>query len=372
LAIALDSLQYHVGDGVFFFGTCVGSRYASDVERDDTIEALRASEARLRALISVHPDLVFRFSRDGVFLDYHAGERAELLVHGDFVGQNALELLPPALAEMTIRKIIQTLDTGEQQEYDYELELSTGTQIFEARMVASGRDEVVAIVRDVTAQRQAVELRRRFVERVLFAQEEERRRIARELHDEIGQVLTSISLRLAALENAATLEVAQQYARDLRAITVPVAKDVSRLARGLHPQILDDLGFEAAVERLVAESRVEHGKRVDLQFLGNGFETLPKTHSIAAYRILQEALTNVAKHAEAHEVSVVIRLEEQMLHMLVEDDGVGFDPACVEASVDAGLGLYAVRERTSLLDGSVDVESEPGHGTRIAVRLPIR
>ncbi|MBI4271456.1 MAG: HAMP domain-containing protein [Candidatus Rokubacteria bacterium] len=216
------------------------------------------------------------------------------------------------------------------------------------------------------------EARGRLLDQIITAQEEERRRIARELHDETGQSLTSLALGLASITQSRDLDAVHARAGELRALAVRTLDEVHNLSRGLRPSILDDLGLVPALERHLEEYETTRGLTVDLH--ARGLERrLPGPVEIAVYRIVQEALTNVAKHAEARAVSVLLERRDDSVRVIVEDDGHGFDAREVLASGDPDrrLGLHGMLERALLLGGSLTVESTPGRGTSVFASIPL-
>jgi signal transduction histidine kinase len=219
--------------------------------------------------------------------------------------------------------------------------------------------------------RQRDEARGRLLEQVITAQEEERRRIARELHDETGQSLTSLTVGLASIAQSRDVAVIHEKAGELRVLAVRTLDEVHNLSRGLRPSILDDLGLVPALERHLLEYR-SRGLRVDLHASGLDGR-LPGPVEIAVYRIVQEALTNIVKHAAASAVSVLLECRDGAVRIIVEDDGRGFDLHQVLASGDADrrLGLLGMHERAGLLGGSLTVESAPGRGTSVFATIPL-
>jgi signal transduction histidine kinase len=204
------------------------------------------------------------------------------------------------------------------------------------------------------------------VRRVVAAQEEERRRLALELHDETGQALTSILLGLKAIGGAESKEDAKKAEADVRALVVQALQDVRALAVELRPSALDDFGLGPAVERLAHT----FGER-------SGIETSVETRLEARlspeiettlYRVVQEALSNVVKHAGAQHVSIVIAQRGGSVAATVDDDGRGFEEADIRADA---LGLTGMRERLALVGGTLEIESAPGAGTTIAAQVPI-
>lgn len=207
---------------------------------------------------------------------------------------------------------------------------------------------------------------------VISAQEEERKRIARELHDETGQALTSLSLGLKMMQGVKRLSEAKAQAEELLELTHQAMDGVHRLAMELRPKTLDDLGLVPALRWYANEWARSLNLAVDFQTQGIK-DRLPPPVEIVLYRVIQEALTNVAKHASARRVR--IRLEQAEGHILasVEDDGQGFDVRALLHSGDRarGLGLFGMQERMSLVGGSFAIESAPGQGTVVRVEAPL-
>ena len=203
--------------------------------------------------------------------------------------------------------------------------------------------------------------------RVVEAQELERRRLARELHDETGQALTSILLGLKALEERIDDPSSRAATAELRELVVSTLQDVRRLAVELRPSALDDFGLVAALERLTASFSEQTGIAVDFQ-TALADERLPEEVETALYRIVQESLTNVVKHARARRVSILLARKNSAVKAVVEDDGQGFDPA---EQADDGFGLVGMRERLALLGGRLEIESGRGGGTTVAAEVPV-
>jgi len=208
--------------------------------------------------------------------------------------------------------------------------------------------------------------------RLIHAQEEERRTIARELHDEVGQVLTTIKVELSLAQNKlATAGGPQHLLRDAQSIADGALHTVRDLSHLLHPAMLDDLGLAAALAWYVPPIGKRHGVAVQLRQEQMTGRLRPEIE-LAAFRIVQEALTNVVKHAQAKTCTVHLRRTPTALRITVEDDGIGFDPAAVQTpGAGRGLGLLGLRERSWQLLGTIAVDSAPGRGTTVDVSLPI-
>jgi len=227
-------------------------------------------------------------------------------------------------------------------------------------------------VQEVTRLRQAFD---RMVERVdterartagavLQAQEAERARVARDLHDEANQALTGVLLRMQATAERAPVELREEL-RETQSVATQAMEELLRLARELRPAALDDLGLAAALRTLVAESGRRAGLQTEFALEPGALDELDEDAQIVVYRVVQEGLSNVAQHAGARRVCVSAVREDGAPVVRVDDDGRGFDPA----RAGGGLGLTGMRERAVLAGGGLTVRSVPGEGTLVELRL---
>jgi signal transduction histidine kinase len=217
-------------------------------------------------------------------------------------------------------------------------------------------------------ERQTTEDLQRLSTKLVSAQEEERRTIARELHDEIGQVLMAIKVELTLAQRR--LDTAGVHGRlldDAQSITDGALVTVRDLSHLLHPAVLDDFGLSAALESYVTGFTRRYDIPVEMLHDGVDERLLPEIEA-GVYRIVQEALTNVAKHANATMGVVYLRCAGNVLHVSIEDDGVGFEPD----GPRRGLGLIGIRERVAHLEGTVRIDSAPCRGTRLSIEVPAR
>lgn len=241
----------------------------------------------------------------------------------------------------------------------------------------NGKDARLAIVQDITAKLRREESKRReemqrlLLERVLKAQEEERQRISRELHDETGQLMTSLLVGLRSLGDARQLKDAKNQAKELRKITSKAIEEVGRVARGLHSSVLDQFGLREAIEKIATEHSSLHHVPVDLDFGETPFSELDKQLQIGIYRIIQEALTNVARHSGATSVSVRLEWDDPLLRLFIRDNGRGFISRNLSELPSKHLGIEGMRQRAIILGGALNINSEPDKGTLIEVRLPV-
>jgi PAS domain S-box-containing protein len=235
------------------------------------------------------------------------------------------------------------------------------------------------LVRDVTELHRSELARAELQRRLATAQEDERRRVSRDLHDTVGQTLTALSLSVRAVRDAGPLpEAALARLEQVQRLADELARQLHELAVRLRPTALDDLGLEATVQQLVADWSARTGVPADFQAI-NCEDRVPPEVETALYRVVQEALTNIAKHAGAGHVSVVLTYRREVVAALVEDDGVGFDveratqpPAPARPNAGRGrLGLLGMRERVALVGGVLEIESIPERGTTIIARIPL-
>ncbi len=216
------------------------------------------------------------------------------------------------------------------------------------------------------------EWRGQLLAKVIGAQEDERKRLARELHDETSQTLSALAMRLETAVAAFPGDLARQRLVEAKDLTVRTLDELHRLIYDLRPSVLDDLGLLSAI-RWYAERHLEPlGVTVRWEFSGRDRRLQPEIET-ALFRVMQEAITNIAKYAHAESVLIQCVLREDAISLEIEDDGDGFDPAQLPAAGDSrrGLGLMGMRERVELLGGTIDIDAAPGKGVRIAVSVPL-
>ena len=353
------------------------------IERTRAEQALRTSEERYRTLITNIPDVVWLTdSRGGmVFVSPNVhrvgGYTAEELYRagpGGWFGRVHPDDLP------LVQRHFVALFGGPGRTFDleYRIQHKDGRWIWlHDRAVttyeAHGVTYAYGISTDITDRKRAEEIRALLLNQVITVQEEERRRIARELHDETAQSLASLLLGLSALQESRSLKGARAQARDLHQVVTRALAEVRRLASGLRPSVLDDLGLAAAVTRYAADFGQTRRLAVAVDTVGLGPERMPPSVETALYRIMQEAFSNVARHAGARSARVQIDRFGAMVSMVITDDGAGFDPDRPPAPATAahGLGIHTMRERALVLNGTLTIQSAPGRGTRVSVEIPV-
>ncbi len=231
--------------------------------------------------------------------------------------------------------------------------------------------EYVGTTVDITERKEADAERARLLRQVVEAQEEERRRIALEMHDQFGQQLSALALKLSALRNErGRRRVLGEQLASLETMTRQLDTDLELIISRLRPPALDDLGLVAALTNYVRHWSQHFGVNANLHASGLEPGRLTNEIDTALYRITQEALINVAKHARAGNVAVLLDGRSGRVSLIVEDDGLGFD---MKQPIErpSRFGLVGMRERASLLGGTLDIESHPGRGTTVVARIPV-
>jgi two-component system, chemotaxis family, CheB/CheR fusion protein len=230
-----------------------------------------------------------------------------------------------------------------------------------------------ALRQEILGHQRAERARQELQRRLVTAQEQERGRISRELHDEAGQQITALMLSLKALESAVPGPETPIKLRELRIATERLAKEIHHLATELRPVALDQLGLARALTGYLDAWLTRTGIAVDFVSAGIEDVRLPPAVETTLYRIVQEAMNNVSKHASAKNVSVIVERRSEQVVGIVEDDGAGFDlESLSDAEAMARIGIAGMRERAVIVGGELTIESSPGHGTTVRVTLPLR
>jgi PAS domain S-box-containing protein len=371
------------------FAGYIGS--ATDItERKEVEGALRRSEERYRRVVEAQSDLICRFLPDTTltfvnepYARYFRRSANEL------VGIRFLSLIPDHAHADVLRQLASFGPEQTARTYEHEVLLPDGSRSWQEWTDQAIFNEHGALVefqsvgRDITDRKRAEEVLRRsetalqesqnelrsLARKLLSAHEEERSWLARELHDDLSQRLAALAIETAMLEvDCRSLpESALKRLRDLKDRLADISTDVHNISRQLHPAILKDLGLADAVQSECLRFADREG--VQVEFLSEAIPVLPSEVAICLYRIVQEGLHNIAKHAKTDKARVTLRSDEHRVVLSIQDFGVGFDPAS-ERSVK-GLGLASMRERAWLALGDIEIRSRPGQGTMIDVNVPL-
>jgi len=355
-----------------------------DQRERETSEQLRQSEESYRGLFESATEAIIVHDLDGRIIaantacekltGYTGAEMASMGI-GRFLSRQGLE---------TERRMVEKQLTGEAVDGPIELLLTKrdGTDAIvelKASLIFRGEQPVgvQAIVRDVTEQRRMQDNLRFYISEVLKAQENERLRIARELHDDTAQALTGLSRRLDMLADTLASNDNQpgqgiaEHLEELRAQSDRILEGVRRFSRDLRPPVLDDLGLLPAVKWLVTALEEQHGVAANIRVMGEQHR-LPDDTELALFRVAQEALNNAARHAHASAVELAVDFRSDGISIAIADNGKGFEvPRAISDLAASGkLGIIGMQERVRLLGGTLAIHSEPGAGTSVVVTVP--
>ena len=330
------------------------------LERDKLLVEVRARAQRYRALLQAMPDLMFRISRDGRYISYNAPSERDL-VNGEVVGKLLWDRLPTDLADRVLASGRAAL-AGDPDVIEYHLDFEDGSRRhYEGRFAASGDDEFLMIVREITERKQQQEELEASRQRIVAAGDAARRKLERNLHDGAQQRLVSLSLSLRLAQNqvAKSPVRAEELLEASREELMQALEELRELARGIHPAVLTDRGLEAALEALAGRAAVP----VEIDCIPD--VELPPPVEAAAYYVVSEALANITKYAGASAVKVSIGQVDGYALVEVVDDGVG------GADPTRGSGLSGLSDRVASLNGKLVIDSPPGAGTRIRAEIPL-
>ncbi len=356
-------------------------------ERRRAEEALRESEARFASFMRHAPGTAVMRDFMGRYL--FANETWERLQHRtrqDWEGKTIAEVWPPHMAAKFYEGDLQVIAQGKTVQTIEEIPQEDGIHNWlVTKFPIPDKDGQPALIGavglDITLRRRAEEALRESEQRLRFlssqllsAQERERKRISMELHDELGQSLAVLKLQIRAIERGLGDDQQDLKAGCLELLLYldGVIDDVRRLSRDLSPAILEDLGLQSALKYLISE--VSKHYTVSQTFEVEDLDQLfPAEAQIIIYRIFQECLTNISKHAGATEVSIAVKENDGLISLRIEDNGAGFDPALVlvRRATGRGLGLAALDERARMLGGTLEIRSQMGAGTRMTCVIPV-
>jgi len=369
----IGALVFIIGQSFLILGLLAQKRRRRSAE-----ESLRQKKEELDKFFSMTLDMLCIATTEGYFVRLNpAWEKILGFSLAELMSTPFLELIHPEDVADT-RKAIRTLtDGGQVLDFTNRYRRKDGTYRQMMWSAAAAGDLVYAAARDVTERIEAetaIRERERELQsltgRLILGQETERRRLARDLHDDLSQRLAALAIEVGKMETCVDdrKETTLQHLRGLRDQTIRIAGDVHSLSRRLHPSILEDLGLTKAVQSECTRVSTQEG--IEVIFNADNIPAdLPKDVALSIYRIVQEGLTNITKHACARRATVCLSAGEAGLQLSIQDDGLGFDVA--EGRKKPGLGLSSIRERARLVGGRHRIASEPSKGTTIEVTVPL-
>ncbi len=344
------------------------AREAQERQAAELRAVVANAEARGSAMLKAIPDLLFVLLRDGTFIDYYARDPKMLLVPPDaFLGRTIRDVMPPTVAEALMEGFERIRPHDDPVVVEYELVFDE-RRFYEARIVDVDAERLLSVVRDVTESKRAAALNHELAQRLISRQEVERQRIARDLHDDVGQRLALLNLEIEEMGRDIASEPVRARLRNLSVQASELASDVHHMSYELHPSSkLRTLGLVVALQSLCRD--ISKQRNLEVAFSHREIPpSLDADVSLCLYRIVQEALHNVARHSQARNAQVSVITDDGHIALQIADSGVGFDPRRISPS---GLGLANMRERVAILNGLLAIDAVPGGGTRVGVRIPL-
>ena len=344
---------------------------------------LHDAEARYRALVEQSLVGVYMLQTDRFLYMNEAGARIFGYRADEIVDRLGPADLVASESRPLVAEKIRLRLSGEKEAFQYSFEglrkdgATVDCEVFGRRVMFNGQPTILGTLLDVTEQRRGEERLKRSQEglralaaRLQFAREEERAHIAREVHDELGQALTGIKFEISRLvKAAASQETLKQSMDSMNRLVDGTIQTVRRIATELRPGVLDDLGLVAAIEWQARDFQNRTGIECEISLPSEDFP-LDRDRSTAVFRIFQETLTNVIRHAKATKVSVSLQNQATSLVLEVQDNGRGITDATVQHP--KSLGLLGMRERVIPFGGEFHISGSPGMGTRVVVQFPLK
>jgi two-component system, NarL family, sensor kinase len=351
------------------------SRHAKlRAEQEQSASALRESEAKCRAILCAQPDMMFLLDEHGVYLDWYAKDQSSLYTSPEqFLGKSIREILPPDLAELFAGLFERVLSTGAPQTTEYTMEIEGNKMFFETRIVRCGDRKLLSIVRDLTDRKRFETEVRELSSRLLTLQDDERRRIARELHDITAQNLFAITINLENLKRQSIpftpsgLEIFNEC-RDLCERSLQEVRTLSYL---LHPPGLERVGLIPTLQWYVDGFARRSGISVKLE-AARDMARLPMEIESDLFRVVQEGLSNVARHSGSQNATVTVENRTDHVVLQIRDSGSGLRHSRLppEEWPRSGVGIASMRERLRRLGGQMRVESS-NDGVSLVAQVPI-
>ncbi len=352
--------------------------FKEEEKRKQAEKKLKESEAKFRSYIESAPLAIFVADREGRLMDFNFAA-LNLLGYDAAILSNMhiLDLHPEGDREKVLREFATLLETGH-VETEIRVKKRDGQIIWVLLNVAMFSDRLsLGYCQDITEHKQAEEMLRQHEKelmmltgRLISTQEEELRRLSRDLHDDLTQRLAVLAMDAGMIEQQLRpmkTPVAEET-RDLKLKLIEVSEEVHDLSRQLHPSILEDLGLVQAVQSECATFTKRTGIVVSL-VPGDVPPAIPNEIALCLYRVIQEGLRNIDKHAQTNEVSIALQGIDDGVGLLIQDFGIGFDLRNVQEKI--GIGLAGMRERVRLVGGTMLLQSEAGKGTEIQISIPL-
>jgi PAS domain S-box-containing protein len=383
-----DSIRW-IEDRAFPIYDASGNIYrivgiADDItKRKEALDSLAESEARKRAIMQAALDCIITIDHEGKIIELNsAAERIFAFSRSKFVGENVLAVIPPSFKPWFTTGLANGFTGGKGPTLGSRIEMpalrADGSRFsaeFAITPISLTEHPMFTLyIRDIAQRKKAEAELRALPQRILRAQEAERSRIAQELHDGINQLIASVKMRLRKVESSLPdlKPAAREILRRCDQVLVQVLEENRRIANNLRPAELDNLGLPAACSSFCSEVQSRTNLKIECR-IASPKRRLPPVLELHLFRIIQEAITNITKHARAKLVKLQIQVRGDLVILKIQDDGHGFDPAAVEEGkkIRHGLGLTNMRERALAMNGDCEIKSQLGRGTTILVRVPL-
>jgi PAS domain S-box-containing protein len=353
------------------------------IEREQAAENLRGSEERYRRIVDTANEGIWIVD-DNSKITFVNRRMAEMLGYSleDMIGRPTNDFID---VEKTLEEANRRLErrlAGIAEQFNFPFRRKDGSEVWGIVSTTPMEDEAgrfgsaLGMVTDITQRKRAeADLRRsneqirEMASKLLTAQEEERRRISRELHDDIVQKIAALAIGMSRIKNKLTA-TGQPVAEELGGVQQRIfglADDIRRLSHRLHPGVLEHAGLMAALKSFTEEFSKAEGLAVMLEVL-EGKNVIPREVGVCVYRVVQEWLRNIAKHAQTKSAEVSLSITDNNLHLVIKDHGQGFD---VDRARGSGLGMVSIEERVRLCQGAVEITSHLGQGTTLTACIPL-
>jgi len=345
-----------------------------EAERQKTAAALRESESRNRAMLDALPDMMFLIDERGTYLDWHANDRRNLYVPPEqFLGKTMDEIMPPEISQLFKPVFEQVLSTGKPARVEYSLKIGGETRFFETRIVLCPDRKLFSIARDITELKRAEIELQQLSSQLVSLQDDERRRISRELHDTTAQHLFAITINIENLKRmgAGISRAGIELLNECRDLCERSLQEVRTLSYLSHPAELERTGLISALRWYIEGFRKRTGIAVDLQ-IAKGLTRLPNEMEIDIFRVVQEGLFNVFRHSGSQSATILLQGSDDHLVLQIKDSGRGMHDGAASSrkELPAGVGISSIRERLRRWGGNLKIESN-GDGALLVAEVPV-